>query len=856
MNDEEKTREQLIREVRNLRREIADLKSGESRRGDDAAELEDAKKPLHKLHRELRAIIEWNHTLIRSPDEQSLLDNICRIICDMGGYIMAWVGVPECDEAKTVRPAAWAGKEDGYLADAGISWADSDRGRGPTGTAIRTGKTYYIESFAADPCVAPWRDAGLARGYLSSIGLPLRDRDGSVLGALTVYATKPKAFVAEEIRVLEELASNLAFGIRTLRNYEEGRRAEESLKESERFLMNIVENIPHMIFVKDAEELRFVKFNKAGEDLLGYSREELIGKSDYDLFQDRIADFFTTKDRETLAAGHILDIPEEVISTRYMGERILHTKKIPIFDKTGNPQYLLGISEDITVRKRKEEELVLLAAVVDQSEENVLVTDNHRTILYISPAFERSSGYLCEELRGQKLKVLRSDQHHKEFYSTMKDILDRGDVWMGTIINKGKSGVDFEIEGTIFPLRNSAGALTHHVAVGRNMSRFRKLERELQQVQKMDALGVLAGGIAHDFNNILAAIMGAIELECMAIRKEGRTRDRLEMALASCCRARDLVKQILTFSRHSEQRRKPFAIGPVAGEALDMLRATIPATIEMRLNILAGQAVILGDPTRIHQVLVNLCVNAAHAMRDTGGVLDIELVEVEVGGQEASEHLDFQPGSYVRLTVSDTGRGMDRSTVERIFEPFFTTKGPGEGTGMGLAVVHGIVKSHGGMISVYSEPGKGSTFRVFLPRVVCEVEHADAQPYPFRAGNERILIVDDEEVVASVVHEMLQTLGYKVVSMNRSLEALRLFQSQPEQFDLILTDLTMPGITGTELAAKLLSIRSDIPIILCTGFAGTNIRKQAMAMGIREVMVKPFIFQELAETVRRVLDAV
>lgn len=627
-----------------------------------------------------------------------------------------------------------------------------------------------------------------------------------------------------------------------------------ALEESERFLANIVENIPDMIFVKDAEEFRFVRFNKAGEELLGCSRQELTGKNVHDLFPKDVADFFEEKDREALRCKHLVDIPEEKIVTGSMGERILHTKKIPIIDEAGITRFLLGISEDITVRKQNEEERALLATVVEQSEENVLITDNHRTILYVNPAFERSSGYKVDELKGQKIKVLRSDQHDSAFYRVMKETLDRGDVWMGVIINKGKDGSDFEIEGTISPLRDTTGAIVHYVAVGRNMSRFRKLERELQQKQKMEALGTLAGGIAHDFNNVLTAVMGNVDLEFMGAEEGSLTRRRMEQALSACSRARELVKQILTFSRQSEQRLKPFDIGSVVEDAVKMLRATIPTTIDIRPNIGTAQAVVLGNPIQIHQVLVNLCTNAAHAMQDIGGTIEIGLASVEIGTEQAGEHLDLKPGSYVRLTISDTGHGMDRNTVERIFEPFFTTKKPGEGTGMGLAVVHGIVKSHSGAIRVYSEPQKGSTFQVFFPLTESAVEYTEKPVAPLPAGTERILLVDDEEVVACVASEMLETLGYEVVSVNDSLEALTTFKSQQNLFDLILTDLTMPGNTGMELAAELLNIKRDIPIILCTGFTSTEVRKQAIETGIREVMTKPYHLHELAETVRRVLD--
>jgi PAS domain S-box-containing protein len=502
--------------------------------------------------------------------------------------------------------------------------------------------------------------------------------------------------------------------------------------------------------------------------------------------------------------------------------------------------------------ERRVEEQTLLSTVIEQTEDNVLITDSKRTIYYINPAFERSSGFTCAELRGKPLRYLRSDQHDQAFFQTMKEVLDRGESWMGIIINKGKSGVDFEIEGTISPIRDASGNITHWVAVGRNMSRFRKLEKELERAQKMDALGTLAGGIAHDFNNILAAVMGLIEMEYLGAVTGSRTSKRMEQALAACNRARDLVKQILTFSRQEGQRRKPLCVSPVVEDALQMLRATLPTTIAIQSDLEAAQALILGDSTQLHQILVNLCTNAAHSMRRSGGILGISLKEIEI--DDAFEHPDLQPGPYLCLTVSDTGEGMDREVRERIFEPFFTTKGPGEGAGVGLSVVHGIVKSHGGKIVVRSELKKGSTFELIFPRIEGVEDHQERQVDTPPAGNERILLVDDEEMVVAVASEMLHALGYEVISMQRGSEALALFRTQPDRFNLLITDQTMPGMIGMDLAAEVLRIKPGIPIILCTGFSDDTIRETAAAIGICRILSKPFILQELAASVRDVLD--
>lgn len=504
--------------------------------------------------------------------------------------------------------------------------------------------------------------------------------------------------------------------------------------------------------------------------------------------------------------------------------------------------------------ERKTVDPVLLSTVIEQTEDNVLISDSHRTILYINPAFERSSGYSCDELKGKPLRFLRSDQHDESFFRAMKETLDKEDGWIGVIVNRGKNGIDFEIEGTISPIRDDAKNLTYWVAVGRNMSRFRKLERELFRVQKMDALGTLAGGIAHDFNNILAAIMGLIELEFIDSKAETQTRKRMEQALSACGRARDLIKQILAFSSKGEQRRKPLRVLSVIEESVPMVRATLPTTISIHTNFVAKDALILGDSTQVQQIFVNLCTNASHAMRLSGGTLGIGVDELTIHDAHDAENPGILPGEYVRITVSDSGIGMDKSVRERIFEPFFSTKGPGEGSGIGLSVVHGIVESHRGKIRVVSEPGKGSTFEILFPKIEGAEETLPSPPEQPATGNERILLVDDEEIVIIIAEEMLTTLGYQVVTAKRGAEALEIFRAHPERFQLMITDQTMPGMTGTELAAETLRIRKDLPIILCTGFANHGVHDTALDIGIRKVIAKPFVLQELAATIRSVLE--
>jgi len=382
------------------------------------------------------------------------------------------------------------------------------------------------------------------------------------------------------------------------------------------------------------------------------------------------------------------------------------------------------------------------------------------------------------------------------------------------------------------------------------------LEEQLHQTQKMEAIGALAGGIAHDFNNILTAISGYAELANLETPEGSKAKDNLRQSIKATHRARDLVQQILAFSRQSKQERKPLDIRPIIKEVLKLLRASLPSTIEIRQNMEGDLGVIEADPTQIHQVLMNLCTNAAQAMSDDGGVLEVSLTKFDMDRGTLAFYPDLEPGPYLKLRVSDTGHGMPPEILQRIFDPYFTTKEPGKGTGLGLTVVHGIVKSHGGAIGVASEPGKGTSFDVYLPRVdivIRPVEVERLEP-PLLGGRERVLFVDDEKAIVEIGQKMLERLGYEVVGRTSSVEALELFRAKPESFDLVITDLTMPNMTGDKLAQELLNLRPDTPIILCTGFSERITEEKAKSLGIREFIMKPLVMKDLAKVMRRVLD--
>jgi signal transduction histidine kinase/ActR/RegA family two-component response regulator len=380
----------------------------------------------------------------------------------------------------------------------------------------------------------------------------------------------------------------------------------------------------------------------------------------------------------------------------------------------------------------------------------------------------------------------------------------------------------------------------------------KRLEDQLRQVHKMQAIGTLAGGIAHDFNNILAAILGYTELALFDVSPGSALQHNLQEVLKAGHRARDLVRQILAFSRQDSQERQPLTLQTLVQETLTMLRASLPTTMAMQQHLDRRAGAILANPTQMHQVLMNLCTNAEYAMRHRGGVLAVGVDAVLVDAIFAEHHAALRPGPYVRLTVRDTGDGMPPEVVERIFEPFFTTKDVGEGTGMGLAVVHGIVTNHGGAIIVQSTLGVGTTFAIYLPRIAeaatSEQQHEAALP----PGQGRILFVDDEEALAHMAQALLTRLGYEVVIQTSSLAALEIFRSTPQRFDLLITDQTMPGLTGEALACEIRRLRPDIPIILCTGFSYTMDADKATTLGINAFLMKPLVAHDLSLAIRQV----
>ena len=679
-----------------------------------------------------------------------------------------------------------------------------------------------------------------SEGWLRTSKIPLRAADGRIIGVLCTY---------EDIT--------------------EQRRAEEALRESEQFLGSLIENIPDMIFVKDARELRFVRFNRAGERLMGQSRDELLGKSDYDIHLPDEADFFVGKDREVLEQGELVDIPEEDHSFGPMGHRVLHTKKIPILDETGRATYLLGISEDITERKAAEEAL-------RQSEEryrhitetitdyvfSVTLVDGRPAATTHGPGCVAVTGYTSEQLSADPDLWLDlvvpedrdavTDQPRRLFSGEQVAALEHRIV--------RKDGALRWVRSTLVPRFDTSATLVAYDGLIQDITERRALEEQLRQAQKMEGIGRLAGGIAHDFNNLLTAILGYLEMARLDLPEDLPTdhaiRSDLDEIGAAGDRAAGLTRQLLAFA--SKQIVTPVRLDlsvQVAG-LLKMLSPLLGENIVVETDLEPEIGAVEADPGQIQQLLINLAVNARDSMPD-GGRLIIETASEEVTEASAAARPGTRSGSYVRLSVTDTGCGMSEEVQSHLFEPFFTTKERGKGTGLGLATCHGIVRQMGGHIRVFSEPNVGTTFRIFLPRVEgpATAPSAVAPISPTPVGTETLLVVEDEPVVRRLAVLGLRAYGYKVIEASDGLEALGIAGRIAPTLDLVISDVIMPGISGAELVRRLGAVAPGVRRLLVSGHAESTVLPAGLADVGAAFLPKPFTPERLARKVREVLDA-
>jgi PAS domain S-box-containing protein len=522
----------------------------------------------------------------------------------------------------------------------------------------------------------------------------------------------------------------------------------------------------------------------------------------------------------------------------------------------GHANALIGTIRDLTKEQLAEKTLQKFAHIVSTSKDYLALIDRNYTYQAISKAYARTLKRDRDDIIGKTVSEIFGPEVFKKAIKPMADRSLGGEkthfqIWFPFTKNDRKL-LDIEY----FPHYEKGRkekTVSGYVESTRDITDIKKLEEQLLQTCKMEAIGMLAGGIAHDFNNILSAVIGYAELSSKLTSKESELYRNLQQILQAGKRATDLIQRILTFSRKSEQELRPVQIKNVLNEVFEFIRASLPSTIEIDLKI-QSDAFIMGDATQIYQILLNLCTNAGFAMRKNGGILNIRLSDIELDAALADRYSPVKPGPYIKLSISDTGSGMTPEIKEHIFDPFFTTKAKGKGTGMGLSLTHDIIKSYGGTITAKSEPDKGSTFDVLIPIFKgAKPPKVDLDEVLY-GGDERILLVDDEDTLADLGKQMIEYLGYSVTARANSLDALNLFKKDPYAFDLVVTDLVMPMMSGDELANHLLAIRPDIPIILITGYAEQITPEKAELIGVKKLATKPMVLKDIAKLIRDVLN--
>ena len=627
-----------------------------------------------------------------------------------------------------------------------------------------------------------------------------------------------------------------------------------TIQKAEKKYRSIFENALEGIY-QSTREGRILSANPAYAAILGYDSPEQVITQTTDIASQHWAE---PADRQRMIRSILDSKTLQSFETRMVrrdGRRIwVLINGRAVYDAQGALRHIEGMVQDITHRKNAEAELRRLSAAVVQVADTIIITNDRGEIDYVNPAFETTTGFRREEVLGRQPDFLGADQRNVMRYREAFDAATQGRVWTGTFSNRKEDGSEIIMETTVSPIKSASGRFISCAAVSRDVTEKLRFEAQLRQTQKMEAIGTLAGGIAHDFNNMLGVIIGCSELAMDQIPANSLARDDLEKVVDAGMRAKALVRQILTFSRQDESEPKPLMLRPFIKEVVKFLASTLPAAVTIQTRLDATDGTVMADPTQMQQVLLNLCTNAAHAMAPGGGVIRIALTEEEVldaGGAFP----ELKAGPYALLTVSDTGCGIPQEQLHRIFDPFFTTKGVGQGTGLGLSVVHGIVQGHEGGVYVSSAVGSGTTFQVLLP----SLSHPDIvalteTALPLPEGSEAILVVDDEPVLGDIIKRILSGLGYRVRLFLDSPQALAFFQRDPDGFDLALLDYNIPDLNGLDLGQRLQAVRPDLPVILYTGMKLENLGRAAEREGTWKFLNKPLSRTDLSLAVRRVLD--
>jgi two-component system cell cycle sensor histidine kinase/response regulator CckA len=833
---------------------------------------------LNRANRALRSISRCKQAIARADTETAMLKDICQAIVQAGGYKFAWVGFAMDDDYKSVELMALSGADESYVRGFQVTWADTERGRGPTGTAIRTGRPNVSRNFQMDSRIGPWRDAADQRGIQACVALPLR-RDERVFGALSIYAGEREAFEAEEISLLAELADDLVNGLQAQRARADRLNSEEALRLSEDRFRSAMFHSPIGMGLADPGG-QWIEVNPAFCRIVGYTREEML-RTNFKAMthpEDRHAGQEAV---QRMLDGKVVSYQREKRYTHKDGRPVWVQLNFSLISNAdGTPRNFVSQVQDITRRREAEQamrdfqtKLVLAMDMArlghweyDVSSENFTFDDSFYklfgtnaereggTAMSVSTYADKfilpdEAACIAEEIR--KAIATNDPAYSRKLERGFRKVDGSAGVFsVRFAITKDTAGRTVKIYG-----------LNQDITEQRTAERQRRnLEEQLRQAQKMDALGTLSGGIAHDFNNILTGIIGNLQLAEMDLPQGHAATLSLDEAAKASRRARDLVARILSFSRLDQNDRLPTPLAPIVMEAVQLLRASLPSTIEIRTTIAKDCPAVLYAAAQIHQVIMNLGTNAAHAMRETGGVLTVDLRSAVPSATLMERNPQVNAGQTVRLTISDSGCGMDETVLKRIFEPFYTTKAVGEGTGLGLAVVHNIVQHHEGAIVVESALGSGTTFGLYFPPAIGGVPRIETGSghrkldivHEFGNGR-RIMLVDDEESVRHVGSSLLKVMGFFPAVYSRPSVALEAFIVNPGEYSAVISDLTMPEMSGLDLARRIRAVRPEIPFILASGNFHLLAQDQAREANVYHVIEKPFDVHHMISEIREAL---
>ncbi len=829
------------------RRRVAAL----SRELGDATQRVDLQREIERLSRLSNAITQVNHSIIHATSRAELLNGVCQSITQHGELHSAWVGW--VDEAtQRVTPMAASGDPQHLLPRLKVSLQDSPEGRGTVGRCVRTGEIAVSNEFLSDPDTAPWHDLARQAGLEAAAAMPIRLR-GRICGALVMYASVRSWFQAPELALLERAAQDISYGLDRLDDGEQRQRAVAALSASERSYREIFNATNEAIFIVDVTTGRLIDLNEAMLRMYAFdSKEEALRKTIGDLsagepsYDQAAAERWL--ERTQLEGPQVFEwLARRQDGGHFWTEVSLRSSSI------GGEGRILAVVRDVSSRKQAEDRLRLQDAALRAAANVVVITDRSGQIVWINPAFTTASGYTPEEALGQNPRILKSGHHAREFYRHLWETILAGEVWHGQITNLRKDGTSYIEENTITPVRDNRGDITHFIAIKQDITERKALETRLLRAQRLESIGTLAGGVAHDLNNILTPILMSVDM----LRQESlrsSAPEFLDLIQQSARRGAAIIKQLLAFGRGGDGPRAPVQPRHLVREIARLAQETFPRNIRIVEESSRDMPTVNADITELHQVVLNLCVNARDAM-PAGGELKLRLGTITLPAAGVPATAETPPGNYVLLSVSDTGTGMSPEVQERIFDPFFTTKPLGQGTGLGLSTVLGIVRSHGGFIDVESQPGRGSEFRVYLP-AEAEPVPSSTSPSPLSAPRGQgalILLADDEEAVRSLLRTLLIRHGYRVLTAANGGSAMDLLVRSPGA-QLLVTDLMMPVMDGISLFRAVRASGRKLPIIALTGLGPDTTCEDVESVGFDAILTKPCESQTVLQAVHDVLQ--